>query len=612
MPELGLTTIKNIADYILQRGWLQKIENSTVFGWTVNIVGDNKIVNLEVSGSNTYNALLDLANLSNMQLKFDYENQIITFIDRESANLDKNYTLRRDFNLQNFDISYTGENMSSIFYVDAAEDEFGLKTLLSEETAYKDNFLFDFSYFRSKDLISEGNLTDIENKINVDLKKINENLFNSIKNKFNHLGLIRKARAQIESISELLAVPQKFDDYAQRFLDLQSQFYRPSLGTKQVTRVDNFKVLNVLWNDLQPNFNITFPIRFNYFGINYVQQQSTDSIVINPYNFQIRIFLENASGRIPWPTENPRIFLEITNETAVQFDIRRFRVNSVDVQFNLSQLENEFEFIYPYFTLLNEFDGQSAISKELERIQKDVQTFIDFKTEDEIELNCLIGNDPNAPGCEDITFSDDQAVNSDRIKFLESRIEDYKAAIGEDLGNGAFTPGKFTLILKTFEKYLFGDESINLNPYTRPAINNTIMDIYRNSLREKQAFWYNLKENRQHIFIEGYYENDFETNVGSLKSQAEATFIDHNKPLENFNLTYIDFSDIVGINIEDISVGDFIRLKEEKLQIVANEDSKLKVAGISRILRDKGNINLTIFRYNMINQILEKIITRNQ
>jgi hypothetical protein len=138
------------------------------------------------------------------------------------------------------------------------------------------------------------------------------------------------------------------------------------------------------------------------------------------------------------------------------------------------------------------------------------------------------------------------------------------------------------------------------------------MSIYREAVKEKQDFWYSLKNDKQHIFIEAYYQNEFETNVASLKSQAEAAFFDYNKPLEDFNLTYIDLSDIVGINIQDISVGDFITLKEEKLKIITNSDSKLKVTGISRVLRDKGNINLTIFRYNMINQIIEKLITRNQ
>jgi hypothetical protein len=274
-------------------------------------------VNLDVSGSNTYNAILDLANISNMQIDFNYENETIVFTDRESNTLKKNYTLKRDFNLQNFEVSYSGDNLYSIFYVDAAEDEFGLRTLLSDDVEYRDNFLFDFNYFRSKDLLSASDLTTIENEINVELKKINEKLIGKeavdgkpkvrgvIQERFNQLGFIRQARTRIESIAEILAAPEQFNDYAQRYLDLQSQFFRPSLGTKQVTRTENFKVLNILWNDLRPDFvgttgiDFSFPIRFNYFGVNYVQETANTPVVIGPYGFSINIFFEPNSGRIP-------------------------------------------------------------------------------------------------------------------------------------------------------------------------------------------------------------------------------------------------------------------------------------------------------------------------
>jgi hypothetical protein len=138
------------------------------------------------------------------------------------------------------------------------------------------------------------------------------------------------------------------------------------------------------------------------------------------------------------------------------------------------------------------------------------------------------------------------------------------------------------------------------------------MDRYRSIQNQKQEFWYNLKKNRQHVFVEGYYENSIETTPESLKEQAEAIYIDYQKPSEDFSITYIDVSDLVGINLEAIKPGDFVTLQEDKLKIQQNETSKLKVASISKVLRDKANINLTIYRHNMINTILEKIIAKNQ
>jgi hypothetical protein len=81
---------------------------------------------------------------------------------------------------------------------------------------------------------------------NTQLKDINQRLQTSIKDRFNLLGRIREARARIESLAEIVAAPASFEGFAQRYLDLKSQFYRPSLGTKQVPKDEGVKILNVL------------------------------------------------------------------------------------------------------------------------------------------------------------------------------------------------------------------------------------------------------------------------------------------------------------------------------------------------------------------------------
>lgn len=537
-----------------------------------------------------------------MNLYFDYENLKITFIDRESSTLEKNYTLKRDFNLQTFEVSYSGDNLYSIFYANGVEDEFGEQTLLSEETVYNDNFLYDFSYFVDKNLLSnEQNIIDAfeDTEDTGSLVNINERLREAIKDRYAHLGLINQARTEIEASGEILAAPEQFNDYVQRYLDFQAKFFSPSLGIEQVTRNENYTVLNVLWNDVKEDSNITFPIRFTYFGVSYTQETAAQ-VITTPYGFDIQIFIDSDSGRIPYPqTEaNPILYLEISNEADVEFDIRRFRIISTNIAYNISENENRFEYVYPFFDLLFEYDGMNAINKELDRIEAFIDDFEELRTQDETELACLIADDPNDPNCEEF-FSEDPLVNEARILVLESRINDYKAAIGEELDGDAFIPGKYTLIRDTFQKYL--------DDYTNTSTAPTLMDNYRSVIKEKQDFWYDLKENRQHLFIEGYYDNEFESNSASLKNQAEATFNEHNKPLEDFNLTYIDLSDVLGVDIENVSVGDFVVLKEEKLEVITSEESQLKVASISRVLRDRSNIRLTIFRYNMIGKILERL-----
>ena len=138
------------------------------------------------------------------------------------------------------------------------------------------------------------------------------------------------------------------------------------------------------------------------------------------------------------------------------------------------------------------------------------------------------------------------------------------------------------------------------------------MEIYRAAQNRKQKFWYDLKEKRQHIFVEGYYENDIESSPVDLKAQAEAIYKTFQRPSEDFSLTYVDISDVLGVDVDLISPGDFITLREEKLEIQTTEDSRLKVAEVSRVLRDKANITLSIYRYNNINQIIQKMVKQTQ
>ena len=113
------------------------------------------------------------------------------------------------------------------------------------------------------------------------------------------------------------------------------------------------------------------------------------------------------------------------------------------------------------------------------------------------------------------------------------------------------------------------------------------------------------------FFYEGYYSNEVDTEVNSLLDQATAIFKEHQVPIEDFSITQIDISDIIGIDIQKIQVGDYVKIQKDKLEINSTTDSKLQVSNISRVLRENGNIQLSIIRYNMINKIIEKIIANS-
>jgi hypothetical protein len=141
-----------------------------------------------------------------MNVLFDYNNSRVIFIDRENNTLDKNYTLRKNMNMQSYGLGYSGEDMYSIFYVQGGEDESGLITTLSDSVPYKDNFLFNFDYFSKNGLINGGSVQNLfENRTNPNsLVNINENLRLLIREETEKLAVIRTNRTNFRVYSEAI------------------------------------------------------------------------------------------------------------------------------------------------------------------------------------------------------------------------------------------------------------------------------------------------------------------------------------------------------------------------------------------------------------------------
>jgi CRISPR/Cas system-associated endoribonuclease Cas2 len=141
-----------------------------------------------------------------MNVLFDYNNSRVIFIDRESNALDKNYTLRKDMNMQSYGLGYSGEDMYSIFYVQGGEDELGLITTLSDSVPYKDNFLFNFDYFSRNGLINGGSVQNLfENRTNPNsLVNINENLRLLIREEADRIGIIRVNKTNFRILSNAI------------------------------------------------------------------------------------------------------------------------------------------------------------------------------------------------------------------------------------------------------------------------------------------------------------------------------------------------------------------------------------------------------------------------
>lgn len=116
--------------------------------------------------------------------------------------------------------------------------------------------------------------------------------------------------------------------------------------------------------------------------------------------------------------------------------------------------------------------------------------------------------------------------------------------------------GYYNLVVETLEGVwaIFDGKPNYNNPDYVP-----IMTQFFSLLSTKRDFWYNMKNDfGAHIFTEGYYEDEIETDSKILYYQAKRAHEEHNKPLEEYQVTYINLSDIIGVEMLEPRVGDYI------------------------------------------------------
>lgn len=606
------TNISSIGTYILERGWLR---NSSGAGWSIVTSVDRKF-NLVVSGSNTYNALIEIAKITNTNLKIDYNNKQFIFISREASDLDKNYILDRSFNTNELSVTYSGENLYSLLYITGGQDEFNSAITLGEVTEYGDSFIEpNLDYFVNANLMTANEAATFNTQLIDDtepgepksLKEINSELKQAIIDRFYAESQISDMRAEIEALAEQLMVTEAVDTFSEKYENLLSYFERYDKSnevtkTFQITTTD-FKILLNNLPQGAANYTIKFPIVVSYDGEVQSISDSTDKIL-----GEFSLFLSDNGTYTEYIQNGVSFFIDDTNSI---FNEELFNILQVTTSYSEDIDEKVYEKVNPFLEKLDLYNGQQGIDDEKQRVQDTIDFFISEWDKDDTHLKCL--NGVEGIDCTGFTIPTDNEVKNGLIQSIIERIDDYKLVIGsytpgvedtEDNPNPSKTElGKFTLIKKLLDDYS--------SEYTLKDTTSRQLPNYKAKVAAKNDFWYNIKNDRQHLFQEGYYENSSFGTAEQLYLQGEFIYQNHKEPQANISTTYVNISDIIGKNVNEIDIGDFIKIRENKINFL-NEETKLKVAGITKNLRNDKNISLTIFRYNLYDSILERIMALSQ
>ncbi len=128
--KIGPKTIRELTNKILQLGnssWkLDENINNTYYQFPDNLYntsGEMK-VSLELTNTNVYNAIIEISKLFNAIIRLDFDNKIISFINKEKMNY-KGLRLRPNINLSNFSYSDKADSLYNIMHVSGGEDANG-------------------------------------------------------------------------------------------------------------------------------------------------------------------------------------------------------------------------------------------------------------------------------------------------------------------------------------------------------------------------------------------------------------------------------------------------------------------------------------------------------
>lgn len=115
--------VSSIVKYILFKGYLR---DKNGIGW--NLIENNTSLiplNLQVTDSNTFNALIELCNLLDAALFVRPETKELELVFKQDGRFKKNFFLSPYFNLQDLSLSYQSENHYPIYNVLGGKDENG-------------------------------------------------------------------------------------------------------------------------------------------------------------------------------------------------------------------------------------------------------------------------------------------------------------------------------------------------------------------------------------------------------------------------------------------------------------------------------------------------------
>ena len=133
--------------------------------------------------------------------------------------------------------------------------------------------------------------------------------------------------------------------------------------------------------------------------------------------------------------------------------------------------------------------------------------------------------------------------------------------------------GRLSLFFRSFVDFL---NEYSLTDHIEVEYEDSLYKRLQDKLKDKEKFWFDFKEKYGDVLIEGFYHNDLESKPEKLLEYADLYFRTYKKPKDDYSIEYLDASDVLGTEVKNIDVGDYISLSKQDIDFVDKLNSEFK------------------------------------
>ena len=244
--ETGVQNIFTIARKVL-------VENDLYPEWDVSIPSSNDLLEkmtLEIEDSNPYNVIIEACNTIGYSLKVNYNTKTISFYNKKNKKF-SGYRYYPDINLNNFSVSYNGDNLTSILHVLGGKNEYGevITMIPSIPTAFKNYITKKYNLFDVENNVINYNnidwLSPYDSSGSLTIKELIEQGLNNKTGWYSQLN----SDLQRENFLTTNKYKIKYFDKENPGIELDSLYYYDSDNNMQKYNGDQYIIKYAIYDD---------------------------------------------------------------------------------------------------------------------------------------------------------------------------------------------------------------------------------------------------------------------------------------------------------------------------------------------------------------------------